>query len=145
MATKLVLTILSGLFVFNLSIDKTEPIQKRSINASYENKGIRLTQKIFDQMVIKDIAIMRQGKHVEIKDLIEMVRIDNTIGMNRLGLNNKQYEEFRMLFINKYSKLFINKLRAKLSRGMSYYSKTYNIYWGGIPHDNSMFRIIKTT
>lgn len=120
--------------------------QKSQVNkivGRNKNIGIAILRKEFDQIVKKKVLEMNQGKHFKTEEFITLIRIDNTIGMNEMTQESPENKKFCALFLSKYSEKAIYKLHAKLDLGMSYYSKKYNVYWGGIPHYNSIFRIIK--
>jgi hypothetical protein len=72
------------------------------------------------------------------KDYILSVRIYNTLTMNHMVEENEKYR----LFCDNFSKKLegaVKALKASISKGMGYYSKKYNLYFGGHPDKNSMF------
>ena len=110
-----------------------------------KNMGINITQSKFDKLVKREITVMEQNQSVHIKDLITMVKIYNTIVFtDSLRETNRQDKAFCDLFDfdDKYEKLFIDKLHAGRSVGFGYHSKQYHIYLGGLPEENSKFKII---
>ena len=117
-------------------------VNRQIIIPKREKIGIPITDDLFNHKVRQLLTIMQKEEHVTTQELITMVRIDNTIRMNNMIEKAPIYKNFTNLFAYKLSKLFIKKLHARLAVGMSYYSKSYNIYWGGRPRYNSMFKLI---
>jgi hypothetical protein len=103
--------------------------------------GISIDQKSFDNLTKKELAVMQSNRNIGIKDIINIIRIDNTIRMDELIELKSMYNNLDSLLDNKYGKLFVNRLNARWSKGGAFYIKKYNIYWGGTPHQNSMFKV----
>ncbi|MEO6520606.1 MAG: hypothetical protein ABIN91_02940 [Mucilaginibacter sp.] len=135
--------IIIGFLLFNFESANGQTSEKKPWVSSQKLVGIEIGQKAFDGMVKETVAMMKRG-HPKIEDLIKMVRIDNTIAINYLGDESKANKEFNSLFVPKFSKLAIKELHATHATGMCYYSKRYNVYWGGLPHYNSMFKIVRS-
>jgi hypothetical protein len=108
-----------------------------------EQIGIEISQSDFDAKIARAIKVMSSRDSATIQDFIEFIRLHNTIEINNLE-NRKPYSVFKELFTTKYLELTIAKLEATLSKGMSYYSRKYDLYIGGKPHVNSMYKILKS-
>jgi hypothetical protein len=108
-----------------------------------EEIGIKILVKDFDLKVYESIKLLELNDTVNlnIQDIILWVRIYNTISFNQKSGEKLEYMNFVQLF-NLNKNCVIQKLSAKISKGMGFYSKKYNIYLGGIPHYNSQFKIL---
>ncbi|MES2279401.1 MAG: hypothetical protein V4592_25440 [Bacteroidota bacterium] len=143
MKINIAMIIVGGLLIFNNNTVQAQV--KRNHNLLNRDVGPIVTSKAFDQMVNEMMTKMKSDKQLKIDDLVTIVRIDNTIGMSAVIEVSKVYDEFDTLFVSKFLGLTVKRLHAKLGNGMGFYSPKYNLYWGGYPDYNSMFRIIKPT
>jgi hypothetical protein len=105
-----------------------------------DNIGIPINKKAFDNIVKNEFTIMKRNRGFSIQDALNIIRVDNTIKMRNLIVVKSIYKDFDLLLADKYSKLIIDRLNASVTGGC-FYSKKYNIYWGGIPRYNSIFRV----
>ena len=80
---------------------------------------------------------------IEIRTYIDMARIYNTIDQNKLVDEKDIYKEFMRLFVPDFARLACIKFETGSGKGLCEYSSKYDIYLGGMPHDNSMYKIIR--
>ena len=105
--------------------------------------GIEISSTEFNCELDKYIVYMDSCDNLKIQDFIIIARIYNTIEMNNLNDTKESYKIFINKFTSKYLNLVIKGLEATLTKGMCYYSKKYDLFIGGEPHNNSMYRIIQ--
>lgn len=101
--------------------------------------GILIDRSEFDLHVERINGLYETGKIHKLKDFILSVRIHNTISMNSLNLEALKYNSFDENFVNRYLDQTIKVLGAKVSKGLGFYSKKYDIFIGGPKHRNSYF------
>jgi hypothetical protein len=117
-----------------------------------KNFGIEISEKDFIQHVDTCIKIMKSvdtikvqtymiTNEIEIQTYIEMARLHNTINANNLFNEQDIYKEFERLFIPDFALLACFMLETRPSKGGCEYSSKYDIYFGGMPHDRSMYKI----
>ena len=109
--------------------------------------GIQITKSQFDQKVSASISLMedRLSGSSSVDELIEIIRVYNTISrMDNYG-NNENYKKFMQLVHTPKVIRTVNfVLQANLTKdGLAYYSAKYDLYFGGTPHANSQYRIIQ--
>lgn len=105
--------------------------------------GIEIFEKDFNYKLNKYIKVMDTNGSLNTIDLIVIVRIYNTLIERNLKDEKGIYQKFSRLFSAKYIEIAANNLEATVTKGMCYYSKKYDLYIGGKPHQNSMYIIIK--
>jgi len=106
-------------------------------------KGIEISQKTFDLNVRKELVALKKNCDLSISQMINVVRLYNTIIANPAMQTDVSNSEFIDLCIDRYLNKIIIGVDAKLTKGMGYYSKKYNLYLGGQLNYNSLFTIIK--
>lgn len=74
-------------------------------------------------------------------DYVLLVRLYNTIEVKDLQSTDQLYKDFLSLFYPYYIEPSAVALRARLTKGMCYYSSEFDLYIGGKPHLNSMYQI----
>lgn len=112
------------------------------------NRGIPISKTEFDQKVSDYLDRMMNGSKFNTKEYIDMVRVYNTIGWS-FSTPANQYRLFYDAFLVVYTRPAAKRLQAGLSKGMSLYSKKYNLYIGDGPivqngvsaSDNSKFKV----
>ena len=113
-----------------------------------QNIGIAIKDSVFDKMVITYIEMMKNHDMPTVGNAIDMIRICNTIELDRLSKSKEIYSKYEEHFIPIYIKIAGETLDGEPSLGMAYYSRKYNIWIGGIPTDesyaNSIYCIVKT-
>lgn len=72
---------------------------------------------------------------------IEIIKLYNTISWNDGTLENEKFKNFYNLVRTEILSVAIHKLNARLSTGMGYYSKKYDLRIGGSMNSNSYFTI----
>jgi hypothetical protein len=118
--------------------------QNKDITMKKANKsGIEIFLPDFNKKIEKYLNLMLSNGELNQLDYIAMVRIYNTLEINNLISEKKTYDEFMNSFIPKFLLKAEKELEATLSKGMSYYSKKYNLYIGGKYHNNSIYKIKK--
>jgi tetratricopeptide (TPR) repeat protein len=123
------------------SVDSLETLVKKE--GFKTSIGIPIDQQNFDVIVKNEVNAMQHGSDPKIPELIERVRICNTIEFDNLMDEDSVNKQFLSLFeTKKYAELFMKELHGKIGLGMSLHSKQYNIYWGGLSDSNSKFKII---
>jgi hypothetical protein len=116
-----------------------------SIRYIHENDltvGIPITKTEFDRKVSNYVKLMSDWTNFKPEDYADMVRLFNTIGdsnLKNIGFYRMYYEVFLVMY-NKPAGLALN---AKLMKGMSMYSKKFNIWIGDRPfgNNNSIYKI----
>lgn len=106
---------------------------------AFENIGIPISKKSFDSSVTRCISLLKRENNINKDDFVTMIRLFNTIEI--LHSSDLTYVKFRDLFFPNYIPKASKAINATLSKGMCYYSKEFNIYIGGKPHQNSQFFI----
>lgn len=138
MKRKVIYIAFFGLFLLTTAING----QNKSSNMNNEIEiGIEILKQNFNNKVDTYINIMSSEDTITLQDYINMVRVYNTLEMRNLVSQQKTYMEFMKLFTTKYLELAAKKLESTLTKGMCYYSQKYNLYIGGKPHENSMYKI----
>jgi hypothetical protein len=101
--------------------------------------GIPLSQVEFNNSVDRINELYSSGNISLKRDFILSVRIYNTITLDRMINENERYKLFYDNFTTEYFPKTVEKLKASLSKGMTFYSKKYDLYIGGQRHANSAF------
>ncbi len=77
-----------------------------------------------------------------VNDYLLFVKVYNTIGFDWLFEKGQKYHDFYILF-PKYVDKMTQVLDAKVSKGMSYYSKKYYMQIGGWRTENNCYKICR--
>jgi hypothetical protein len=72
-----------------------------------------------------------------VEDYIIMVRLWNAIGFCRLGPRTPLFPRYSATFFPAYVERISKTPGAQPAKGMAPYSKKYNLYLGGKPHQGS--------
>jgi hypothetical protein len=104
--------------------------------------GIPISRVEFDKKVSIYMGLMSDWANFTPKDYIEMVRLFNTIGDSDLK-NIGYYRMYYEVFLVMYNKPAGKALDVKMMKGLSMYSRKYNIWIGDRPfgNNNSSFKI----
>jgi len=127
-------------FVMNLLTFESCNGQNHQKVKNSNNIGIPILKRSFDSLVGKSVSLL-EGKTetIDRDDFITMIRLYNTITV--LHLSDKKYTQFINLFVPDNLGKAAKVINATISKGMSYYSKEFDLYIGGKPHHNSQFCI----
>lgn len=138
---RLYLLLIAGLFLLPTGIAKAQD-SSRYIREGDTTIGIPIKKSTFDKKVSKYIKLMSDWTEFTSKDYVEMVRLFNTIGDSDL-IKTDYYRMYYHVFLVMYIKKVGQTLDAHLMKGMSMYSKKYNIWIGDRPfgNNNSKFKI----
>jgi len=130
-----------GLFLLSFGIAKGQD-SVRYIRENDTTIGIPITKTEFDKKVSKYIGLMSDWTKFTPEDYIEMVRLQNTIGDSNL-IKVDYYRMYYQIFLVMYLKPVGKTLDARMMKGMSMYSKKYNIWIGDRPfgNSNSLYKI----
>ena len=102
------------------------------------NKNISL--KEFNNLEQEALKLLgKQEDEISEIECINVVKIINTIELN--DLNDDLSFSFKNKFYPYFFQLCIKKLNAMEYKGGYYYSESYDIFIGGPPNENSMYRI----
>ncbi|WP_428327633.1 hypothetical protein [Mucilaginibacter sp.] len=114
----------------------------RYIKNNDKTVGIQISRSEFDKRVSKYINLMSKWTDFQANDYIEMVRLYNTIGDSDL-IQTDYYRMYYHVFTVMYLQRAHLILDLHLMKGMSLYSKKYNIWIGDRPYgnNNSIFKI----
>lgn len=96
----------------------------------------------FEKRIIQYKSLNLSEDTISIELAIDMVRICNTIAYSKTLNANELYYNFVKYFYTECIDIVAKKIEAIPSRGLSYYSKKYNLYIGGSIHMNSKYCII---
>ncbi len=121
-----------------------------SINAqSSDTFGIPIGEIEFRLIVVNELEKMKidtSSVNISTDEAIVMVRIFNTLNVYReMRVKNapNNYGAFYEIFFKKYFFKIVKIIDGKIAKGMSYYSKKFNLYVGGFEHQNSQYNILK--
>lgn len=121
-----------------------------SINAqSPDTFGIPIGEIEFRLIVANELEKMKIDTfsvNISTDEAIVMVRIFNTLNIYRdMRVKDapNNYGAFYEIFFKKYFFIIVKIIDGKIAKGMSYYSKKFNIYIGGLEHQNSQYYILK--
>jgi hypothetical protein len=87
-------------------------------------------------------ARMTKDSSFSVPEFIQLAKIWNTIPLFGLEQKDDSFKTFNKLFFPKYVNEAASHLGALPDKGMSLYSKKYDLYIGGRPHENSHYKII---
>lgn len=134
-----------GAFLINITIARGQgQDSSRYISENDTTVGIPITKVEFDNKVSNYIKQMSDWAKFTPSDYVEMVRIFNTIGDSHL-IKIDYYRMYYHVFMVMYIKIAGKTLDTKMMKGLSLYSKKYNLWIGDRPfgNNNSEFRINK--
>jgi hypothetical protein len=117
----------------------------RFIRENDTTVGIPITKAKFQNKVGKYLVLMSDWTKFTPEDYVEMVKLFNTIGDSNL-IKKDYYRMYYQVFLVMYLKDVGKTLDTHLMKGMSMYSKKYNIWIGDRPYgnNNSMFKVDTT-
>ena len=119
---------------------QVNPREKSSNMNVSKSVGIPISQTKFDSLIDISIKLLEtSSNNITREEFLIMIRLFNTIDV--FNLTGNRYKKFRNLFFPNYVDRASKSINAKLWKGMSYYSKEYDIYIGGRPHSNSQYII----
>jgi hypothetical protein len=100
----------------------------------------KMSLKEFNNIEQEGLKLLdKKENEVSETECVNIVKIVNTIELNYL--EDDLSISFKHKFYSYFFKLSIKKLNAMEYKGGYYYSKSYDIFIGGPPHENSMYRI----
>jgi hypothetical protein len=108
-----------------------------------KNNCMEIGKLEFEYLIKNEFDLMQKNDSLTIEKAIIRIRIYNTIAHNTNLQLAEDYKQYNAIFFEKYIEKSAQILEALPSRGMSYYSKKYNLYIGGIPHKNSQYCILE--
>lgn len=128
-------------FLASTGITKAQD-STRFIHENDTTIGIPITKTAFDEKVSGYVKLMSDWTKFTPEDYVEMIRLYNTIGNSNL-IKADYYRMYYQIFMVMYLKDVGKTLNVELMKGMSLYSKKYNIWIGDRPfgNSNSEFRI----
>jgi outer membrane receptor for monomeric catechols len=142
MKRSLFLATLVGFLFLSCAIARAQVVKEHFLPR--QPIGIPVSKKQFDSTISNAVITMREKYNGNANDMIKIARLYNTLEFDHMIDETKTNKEFIHLFDSKrYDILFIKKLDATERIGGSYYSKKYQIYLGGLPDNNSKYRIVK--
>jgi hypothetical protein len=103
--------------------------------------GIAASADEFRRLVEHYLARMDDGSDMSNDDYVTMTRLFNTIEHGRLAERDDTFRRYRAAFFPNYVARIERALGATPTKGMALYTKAYDLYLGGKPHANSMYRI----
>ena len=138
------LPILLASFFFNQSYgNNLMPPRPCILAVSTDSLGIPISSHQFDSLVQGLLNRFRSDTSVaNIENDLQLVKVYNTIGFNFLQDNKDIYNEYFILFNTKYLDRIVKVLNAKMTKGLSYYSRQYDLQIGGWKTRNNFYRII---
>jgi hypothetical protein len=105
--------------------------------------GIPIKAAKFDTLVNTLLGKFRTtDSSKSIDDYLSLVRVVNTIEFEDLEHKNENYDELSNLFFKKCLETTIKVTDAKISIGLGYYSKKYDIQIGGRKTRNNFYKIM---
>ena len=104
-------------------------------------KPIQMDYGEFRKLVLKYLDLMKANTSLTFDDYVTMVRIWNTIELQRLGPRDRDLQNYAKVFFSDYLERASKELNCVVSKGMSFYSPKYDLYIGGKPHPNSEFEL----
>jgi hypothetical protein len=117
-------------------------INQYSYSKNQDSLGINMPVTKFDSLVEKMINKFSTSSTKSIEDYIVITRIVNTIAFEWLFDKKKDYEEIYNMYHATILKDAVKITNAKLSKGMSYYSRKYDLQIGGSKTKNNFYELI---
>ena len=137
------LTLLIFLFYISSYGNVRTLSNKSNENRKIDTLGIPMSAEQFDSLAgIILIKFQSFDDSKSLKDDIIFIRVINTIHFERLIDKSNKYDSLNNLFFKKYLNKIVDITDAKISIGMSYYSKKYDLQIGGKKTENNFYRII---
>ena len=103
--------------------------------------GIPIGATEFRRLVEQYLARMEARDQMSADDYVTMTRLWNTIEHGRLVERDQIYKRYHAAFFPDYVAQVERALGAITTKGMALYSRNYDLYLGGKPHANSLYRI----
>lgn len=128
-------------FFITILISEVAIGKEKFLSIPQQEIGIPIYRNDFDLLVYKYTIILQKKSPLKINDCIAIVRLFNTVYYSEL---NKQvlYKKLIDALTPDYSNLIINELEAKEQKGLYFYSKKYDISFGGPSTNNNTFKIV---
>jgi hypothetical protein len=95
----------------------------------------------FRRLVEQHLARMEAGSDMSTDDYVIMTRLFNTIAFGQLVQRDEIFRRYHAAFFPRYVAPIQQALDATPTKGMALYAKDHDLYLGGKPHANSMYRI----
>ena len=137
---KIIASFLFVIFYFNLSLYAQEELK---------HIPIPITKRTFDHLVDSLYTKMNANDCLATDDYKTIIRICNTISVDRMYSNSKdskinRYDKFEAVYESKHREKSIALLELNVvTKGLGLYSKKYDIYYGGSyePSSYTMYKI----
>jgi hypothetical protein len=140
MQKKLVIIVLFSLTLFHSSSGQITETKENEQVRTPRKIGIPITRESFDSLVNASIHLLKaKDTPISLFDYMVMIRLFNTIEENEL--TDTKSKTFRDLFFPSAIGEAAKAIDAGIGKGMCYYSKKYDLYIGGSPHQNSQYLI----
>jgi hypothetical protein len=113
-------------------------------NQMNDTTGVLISSRGFDSLV--QSLLMKFSSDTSVKlmdDYIVLVKAANTIAFGQLNESSRYCKELYDLFLFKYLNIIVKLTDAKLSKGLSYYSKKYDLLIGGGKYKTNYYRITR--
>jgi hypothetical protein len=101
--------------------------------------GLPISREEFKHRLHRYSAALDDGSKLTPEDIVEMVRLYNTIAWKHD--ESPEAAAFSARFDAAEVDRARDLLGMTLSKGMGFYSNEYDLYLGGVPHANSMFAV----
>jgi hypothetical protein len=88
------------------------------------------------------LAEMKTHRAISNEECITMVRLFNTIETSFPNSTEEPLKSYRDVFWNDYLTKCVSQLNAKLTKGMGYYAKEFDLYIGGPDAASSRFVVM---
>jgi hypothetical protein len=131
-------------FILNKSYgNNLRPEEPCIQHVANDSLGIPISSHQFDSLVQALLIRFRSDTSVaKIDDDLLFVKASNTIAFCWLADKNENYNELFTLFSTKYVQKIAKALNAVEWKGLSYYSRQYDLLIGGGKTRNNFYRII---
>jgi len=116
------------------------PTKKPRVRHS-DTIGIKVTQKTFDSLVTASLGRMHLAANLTVDNCIVLVRLYNTISLHQY--QSEQALELVRLYGDAIIDRSVEILGMREARPGKLYSPAHDVYFGGLPHENSLYAIIK--
>lgn len=87
------------------------------------------------------LALFGENKKFTVEEYIDIIRAYNTIAKNDLIDKDTVFFRFYDTFLKKQMADALPLFDMTVSRGLGYHSKKYNLDIGGVPNENSVYRL----
>ena len=129
-------------FVASTSCNQANKKSPEALIGKTDSLPTKIKYQIIKEKCFNYVEAFKRQKAFTTDEYIDIVRIYNTISLNRLRERDNIFKEFDDIFSKTYLNNIVNIFDAKLSRGLGFYSKKYDIDIGGAaPNKNSIFKL----